>query len=154
MYSGLHEKLKVKQAFGPISLAAGTYFNGVAAGGTNGIDCRGEEEALVVVNVGLIAATGTCAVSLHSADVNDSSDASLAAVADKDGTEQALAAMADTADNQVWVMRVRVKDIKRYLFVKVVTANAASLISASVVFSGRTTPVTQDNTVITAAKHL
>lgn len=149
-----HEALKVKLAIPPASFAAGTYYNGAAAADAVGIDCKGEEEALVIVDVGLVAATGTCDVSLHSADVDDAEDASLAAVADKDATAQALAQMAATDDNKVWVMRVRVKDIQRYLFVKVVTANAATILGATVVFTKpRAYPVTQDQTVITAAKH-
>jgi len=147
-----HEALKVKQAVNPASYAAGTYYNGDSVSSTAGIDTLGEDEALVIVNVGAIASTGTCDVSLVSNTTNTSAGAT--AVTDKDGTAQALAQMPDTGDNLVWVMRVRCKDIHRYLFVKVVTANAATILGVSVVFTkGKTYPVTQDNTVITAAKH-
>ncbi len=147
-----HEALKVKQAVPPASYAADTYFNGTATTSTGGIDCLGEDEALVIVNVGLIASGGTCDVSLYSNTTNTS--AASTAVTDKDAVAQALAQMPDTGDNLVWVMRVRCKDIHRYLFVKVVTAVAATILSASVVFiKSKTYPVSQDNTVITAAKH-
>ncbi len=148
-----HEALKVKQAVLAGTYAAGTFYNGTETTSTGGIDCLGQDEALIIVSVGPLGASATCDISLVSSATNTS--AAAVAITDKDAVAQALAQLVDaTDDNTVWVMRVRCKDIKRYLFVKHVQAVQSALLSVVVVFTkSKSYPVSQDKTVITGAKH-
>lgn len=140
---GLHEEIKVDQAFVPKSRSsANTLYNDLAIGSAVGIDCKGFEEVLIAIACGAIGAT-TLTVEVGFADVDDAEDASFALVS---GASQAIV---DADDDKEFVMRVKSKDVGRYCFVKVTQADAVACIyGISVLLGGaKEEPVTQSQTV-------
>lgn len=141
---GIHEAIKVTTPFVSKSRAtAVTLYNDLAIADAVGIDCKGFEEALITLQLGAMGAT-SLDVSVGFADVDDAEDSSFALLTDAEFA-QAVAGSA----NKTYVIRVRAKDVGRYMFVKTVQVGAVAVLSAIVVSLGRAIdqPVTQEQTV-------
>ena len=102
-----HQHCRVVSSLTPQSVNAG------AATGTTGVDCKGYREALVILHVG--AATG----SIASAILQESSDNAVAdayaAVTDNAAVTQEFTAVDSTNDVTVFVGRVDLTRVERYL---------------------------------------
>lgn len=142
-----HEQFKTVQAFPPEDKAlVETLFNNALLASTTGlgIDTRGFEDAKILVNNGVIAATGTLDVALFTSDVDDANDSSLSAV-----TDATFVQITDTDDGKSFVIRYRPNGYKRYLFVQTAKAGAVSHFYQIGVELGKNDvePVTQDEAV-------
>lgn len=142
-----HEQFKSVQAFPPEDKsAAETLYNNAALASTAGlgIDTQKFEDAKIIVNNGVIAATGTLDVALFTSDIDDADDPSLAAV-----TDATFVQIADTDDGKAFVIRYRPNGYKRYLFVQTVKAGAVSHFYQISVELGKNEvePVVQDEAV-------
>ena len=125
MRKRLFEQAKVVQAVPPIvTTTAETLFNNVASGGTNGIDTKDFDDAMVEVNLGTM--TGDLDVSVVESDTNDSSTAT--AVADINGVLADLNQFttAGAEDDDVYLIGLKAKDLKRYIWVKTVNGDVSS----------------------------
>lgn len=152
-FQGLHESLLDKKAYVPAVYAAGTYNNGATGTVTNGVDTRASEEALIELNVGVVAAAHTLDVSIWQNDTNTTTGAT--AVTDKDGTAMAFAQIVNGGNaSATLVGRIQTKNTKRYLFVKAVVVGASGIAMSANVILGKNDvePISQDITV--AFKHL
>lgn len=132
MTPSAHEQIKV---------AIGILADAQAAGTTNGpsIDRAGFRDAVVVLNSGTNAATGTADVK-----VQESADASSWA----DITGAVFAQITTSNDNTVYVGHLNLNGRKRYLRVVSVVALAACELSVEVLLLGaHLEPVTQVNAV-------
>lgn len=141
---GIHEAIKVTSPFVSKSRAtATTLYNDDAIGDAVGIDLLGYEEALVTVQLGAMGAT-SLDISLGFADVDDAEDSSFALLTGAD-----FAQILPASANKTYVIRVRAKDVGRYMFVKSVQVGAVAILSSVVVSLGRAVdqPVTQEQTV-------
>lgn len=140
----LHEEVKVTSPFVAKSRnTANTLYNDLAIGSAVGIDTKEHDEALVIAQLGAVGAT-TLDISLGFADVDDAEDASFTLL-----PSGAFAQVVDADDNKSFVIRARVKDLKRYMFVKVVQADAVAVLYSVLVLLSKSdsVPVTQEQTV-------
>jgi hypothetical protein len=143
MHLDLLEGVKVVQAFEPDEKSTeATLHNGATSTNATGIDTKGFREALIVVNVGDMASTGSLAIDV--AFSAESTDATVTPTV-LSGTSIAIA---DTEDDNVFVGRVKVDAQARYLYVKCVESGAvAKNYGITVLLSGANSlPVTQENT--------
>lgn len=140
----LQSKNKTVQSFIPASRNAEvTLYNGAAAGASTGIDTLGFREAIVVFNVGAVAAGGSLAVTVWSSATDDSSDSPTQLTG-------ATMAIADTEDSNVFIGKVDCKNLAgRYLWVRTVQTGAVAVDYSVVVELGNALvePVTQANTI-------
>lgn len=148
--SGLHETIKVVQAQEPKSHTetVNLYNNLVLASATtNGIDTLGFEEAMVVINLGVIGADGTT-FTVMSSQTPDANHASLANVTDTAGTVCAKTVV-DADDNKTFVLRFKCNEKKRYVFIKSLATGATAQVYGVNVLLGKpkSEPVTQLQTV-------
>ena len=149
---GAHEEIRVVQAFKPVDRSsADTLYNGVAAGSSadKGIDLRGFDEALVIVQAGVINASVTSVVytpQTKAANTNTAEDAT--SVASTDLTSSALT-LGPSDDNKTKLIRVRCRDVGRYLFIKRVQTGAASILDSVIVLltKAQVVPVTNDSAI-------
>lgn len=142
----LHEAIKVVLAQSPVvETGTVTHWNGTTQGGASGIDLQGFEEAMAVVAVG--AVTGDLTVDLYDSDTDDGTAAT--AITDVNSVAAAFAAIDSDDDDNPYVIRIRAKDTKRYLFVRCVNADASSKAYSVTVVLGapKTKSVSQVNTV-------
>jgi hypothetical protein len=149
---GLHESLKIVESQVPAVLAAGTTFNGAASGAV-GIDTQGFSEALILLNVGAVAAAHTLDVSIWENSTNTT--VGVTAVVNSAAVAQAFAQVVDGgAESTILVGRIQTKNTKRYLFVKVVVVGASGIATSVLVALGKgmSGAVAQTNAV--AFKHL
>ena len=145
---GLHEEVKVPSPFVAKSRAtANTLYNDAAIGAAVGIDCQDFDEAMIVAQLGAVGAT-TLDISVGFADVDDAEDASFTLLSGAD-----FAQIVDADDNKTFTIRVRTKDVARFMFVKIVQADAVAVLYSVVVALGKSQdrPVSQEQTV--AFKH-
>jgi hypothetical protein len=107
-----------------------------------GVDCRGFDEALIVVAAGVVTGSGS-----HAFKVQESGDN---AVADAyaDVTDAAFTAITASNDNTVYVGRVNLRERQRYLRV-LDTGGVAVMEGAAVIIlmAAAILPVTQVNDV-------
>lgn len=131
-----HQEIKAIHSLLPQSLQVGAN-NGA------GIDCRGFDEALIVVAAGAVTGSGS-----HVFKVQESGDN---AVADAyaDVASAAFTAITADNDNTVYVGRVNLRERQRYLRV-VDTGGVAVMEGAAliVLLGSRTLPVSQVNTAV------
>ncbi len=147
-----HEEIRVAQAFKPAGRnSADTLYNGVAAGSTasKGIDLQGFDEAMVVVQAGGINASVTSVVytpQTKAANTNTAEDAT--SVASTDLTSSALT-LGPSDDNKTKLIRIRCRDVGRYLFVKRVQTGAALIDDSVMVIltKAQNVPVTNDSNI-------
>ncbi len=99
-------------------------FNGVASGGTNGIDTQGCDEFVAIVNVGEITSPGTLDVDIYESDENDSSTATLIAGA-------VFTQFTDTNEDATYTGSVKCKNYKRYFFIHSVQSAHAITFAAN-----------------------
>lgn len=126
------EHLKAHIGIPPDAHAAGTVNGG-------GIDATGFDEALIVANIGVIAATGTSDIK-----VQDSADNSTFA----DVTGAAFQQFTDANDQAIFVGRVDVRATRKFIRVVLVQATAAGDIGVTVLLgAAEVVPVTQLNAV-------
>lgn len=131
MKFSLDEFIKAVVGLAPLSRTAATY-NGT------GIDRKGFEEALVVLNSGTNEATGTVDVKAQ-----DSADNTTFA----DVTGAAFTQITTANDNNIYVGRLNLVGLKRYLRVVAVVANAACVFSVTInLGAAKQLPVSQVNT--------
>jgi len=143
MKGRLFESQKIVQAFTPKDRsAANTLYNDAAIGDAVGIDCKGFEDALISIILGVVGAT-TIDFAVGFADVNDAEDSSFALLSG--ATKQIV----NADDGKVFLMGIRTKDVGRYMFVKAVQADAVSVVYNVAVALGQAQnePVTQEQTV-------
>lgn len=127
-----HEELKAVYSLLPQSLQ-------VATNKGAGVDCRGFDEALIVVEAGVVTGSGSHAFKVQEAAVN--SDASFA-----DITDAAFTAITAANDETVYVGRVNLRNRKRYIRVVDTGSTAVMLGSAMVILlAAREYPVSQVN---------
>lgn len=136
MFQAAHEELQVHNPFLPLSRAsAATVYNGdvaAASSANKAIDLAGFDEALIIVSQGAIAAGAALTYNVKCADNNTANDATLTQVTD--GTPaNASCSFADTDDNKTKLIRVRCRDVKRYLFVERVETGAVADVGSVVV---------------------
>lgn len=157
-----HEEIRVEQAFKPVTRsAADTLYNGVAAGSTasKGIDLQGFDEALVIVQCGAVHNSSSLVYTpqTKAADTNTAEDA--VTIVSTDLTSSALS-IAGTDDNKTKLLRIRCRDVSRYLFVKRVQTGANAVDDSIIVLltKAQTVPVTNDSvidaTVAVSFQHL
>lgn len=131
MKFSLDEFIKAAVGLAPLSRSAATY-NGT------GIDRKEFEEALVVVNAGTNEAGGTVAIT-----VSDSADNSTFAAV----SGAAFTSITTANDNNIYVGRLNLVGLKRYIRVNAVVAVAACLFSVDVILgAAKQLPVSQENT--------
>lgn len=138
----LAQNLLVKSAVAPVSNAStAALYNGASVGGSNGIDTKDFDQALVVVNIGTHG--DDVEVSVFTSDTNNSS----AAVQYSDTAGNAATITITAAG--VNVLNIQTQWAKRYLWVKTTQAGAGpNVYSASVILGAAdANKVTQDNTV-------
>jgi hypothetical protein len=124
MRQGLHEEVLVKHLYGARAVSATlTDWNGTTQGGAAGIDLVGFDEAVCQLNLGAFA-SGTLDVSLYDSATDLGTDA--AAILDSAGTAAAFAQMTSASANKTFIIRIRAKDCKRYLFVRAVNADGGA----------------------------
>lgn len=109
--------LKVNQSIKAQSVS-GTV-NGTA------VDCSGYDEAIIICDVGTIAATGTLDVKVQESDASGSGFADIASAA--------FTQFTPSNDDAIYVGRVKMVGRKRYLRIVAVQATAAALASVSIV---------------------
>lgn len=139
----LEEQIRPAEAFPADERStATTLINNAAAGSATGIDTRGYDEALIMLNLTSISGAGTLDIGTYFGASN--SDA--VAISALTG---ASFAQKSNGDDGVFVGRVKVKNQARYLYVKAVQATAASKkYAVSVLLSkADSEPVSQANTV-------
>ena len=151
MSGKLFETAKSVQAFTPASRSsATTLYNGAVAASAAGIDLKDFDDAKIIVNCGVLNDSGSLAVTLWTADVDDAEDASLAQVTNNDSVGAAFATVDGSADDdKAFVLGFNAFQAKRYLFVRVVQTGAvAMLYNVGVeLCKAKHEPVTQDNAV-------
>ena len=146
MKAGLHEIIKTVQVTPPAAVTATlTTYNNTTAAAASGIDLQGFEEMLCELSLG--ALTGGLTVSLLDSATDDGEAAT--AITDEAGTAAAFDALGSSDDNKTLLIRVRTKDVKRYLFIKVINATGGSKTFGINLILGaaKAYPVTQENTV-------
>lgn len=120
MKPGLHEEVKAVSVIPPETVTATlTTYNGTTSAAASGIDIAGYDEAVCELHLGTM--TGTLTVSLFDSATDDGDAA--AVVTDIDGNEAAFDTLGSGTDDVVKIIRIKAKDVKRYLFVKVVNAD-------------------------------
>jgi hypothetical protein len=142
----------VAQAFKPASRSAeDTLYNGAAAGSTanKGIDMQGFDEALVTVQLGSVnnsLTSVTYTPQTKDANTNTAEDATT--VLETDTTSSALV-IGGTDDNKTKLIRIRCRDVGRFLFLKRVQVGAVAVDDAVTVSltKGTDLPVTQDSNI-------
>ena len=146
---GLHEVVKVAKLWEPKTVTATlTDYNGhgYTTGNASGLDIRGYDEAMVELNLGAIAG-GNLTVSLLESETDDGTAAT--AITNAASTAAAFSAKTTADQNKTHLLRIRAKDVKRYLFVKCINDTGDSkAFSINVLLSqADKEPVTQDNTI-------
>ena len=142
----MHEEVKVVQVVPPQTVTATlTSWNNTTQAGASGIDTVDFDEALCELSLGSM--TGTLDVALYESATDDGTTAT--AVTDVAGTAAAFDQLTGSVDNKTLIIRIRTKDLKPYLFVKVTNADASAKTFGinMLLGSADSEPVTQDNTV-------
>lgn len=122
----------------------------VATVNGTGIDTRGYDEALIILNAGTATATGTADVKLQESSDDDVADTYA------DITGAAFTQVTAANDETVYVGRIRVKNFERYIRVVSVVGTDTVELGVSVIlgkFDGLA-PVSQDNTVAFALDYV
>lgn len=155
-HGAAHEELKVIKAFTPLSRATAstTYNLDTAIGDAVGIDLQGFDEALIIVNEGAIAAGASLVYTAMAADVDDAEHASMGVIENEAG-DDAAASFADTDDGKIKLIRIRAKDVKRYLFIRRAQTGAFAAVDEVTVIltKGNKVPVTQPTGTTVAFDH-
>ena len=149
MPQGLHENVQVTQVFEPqavASTAAAWNGHGNTTGDASGIDMSGYDEAMVELNLGSVAAT-TVDVDLYDSATDDGDAATI--ITNDAATEADFSQKTSANADNVYLVRIRAKDHKKYLFIKYQQGSTGStLVGINVLLSkADKEPVTQSNTV-------
>ena len=143
MNGGAHETIKVHRLFNPLSRATeNTLYNlDTAIGDAVGVDLQGFDECLIAIFVGAAASGYSGAYQVMTADINDLEHASAATVTG------ATATIADTEDGSIELIRIRCRDVGRYLFLRRIQTGAVAAVESVVAMvtkhSASSVPVTQ-----------
>lgn len=145
---GLHESTAVVKAHAPIGATANTWYNGATStSSTNGIDCLGYHEMLLALSLGVMGSSGTVNVYLFHSNTNLASSAVQAT--DAAGNNLVFSQKVQgTDDGKTFVGRVRVNNLHRYVWAKVVVGTATTPLHVFVLLSrAKVDPVSQEQTV-------
>lgn len=147
MKQGLHEMVRVQQIYAPGARSATlTDYNATTQGGASGIDLQGYDECMIELELGAFAG-GTLDVDLLESATDSAAAATL--ITDSASTEADFAQKTSANANNPYVVRIRAKDVKRYLFIRVINSSgdAKNYAISALLGKADSEPVSQVNTV-------
>lgn len=146
---GLHENVQVTQVYEPESestTTTGYNGHGTTTGDASGIDMQGYDEAMVELSIGSFA-SGTLDVDLLDSATDSAAAATI--ITNAAGTEADFAQKTSANADGVYLVRIRAKDHKRYLFIKSQNNGVGAKVFGinCLLSKADKEPVTQTNTV-------
>jgi len=147
MRGALHEEVKQPQVYNPATVVAAlTDWTQTTQAAASGIDLQGYDEAVIELNLGTIA-SGTLDVDFFESATDVATAAT--AIVDADGNAADFDQKAAANSDNGYVARIKAKDRKRYLFIRVTNSSSGSKTFGINVLLAKADkePVTQDNTV-------
>jgi len=148
---GLHETVKVVQVVPPETVTATlTTFNNTTSAAATGIDLVGFDEAVCELSLGKM--TGVLDVELFDSATDDGTVATQ--IKDINAVSAKFGQLGSGDDDKTQIIRIKAKDVKQFLFVKVTNADNDSKAFGINMLLGAADidPVTQDETVDFAHK--